>query len=187
MAAARKIVKKRVGPQGVEIDCDDDQDKWVDIKETKRAKYEQARGFKWRRTIYNHNVQRCERRKYDDDPKITFKDPDDEGNKIEYLKGKGPNHGTVKSIMIEAGRGRYHQATKLHFENTRNCESTRKIRVQTVENEDTGDTIKVERIERWTNEWGTGRAFQKKNIHPCSTEKQIKDMDGPCKFNNEQA
>jgi hypothetical protein len=186
MAAVRQIYKKRVGPEGVEIDCGEDAERWVDIKETKKAKYEQGKGRVYRKTIYQH-CNESEKREYDVDPadKITFKnpeaeDPEDEDQQIPYLKSKGPNHGTIKRLWIEAGKGAHYQKTRLQYCNTEDG-NKRKIREQRVENEQTGDYIMVERIERWENEWGKGRVYQKKRTVPCSTEEQIRDMEGDCK------
>ncbi len=180
--ALRRVVKKRVGPEGIEIDCDDDQDRWVDIKETQTARYERGRGRAYQKTIYTQEA-RAQTRKYDDPPKITFKNPNDENQKIEYLKDKGPNHGTIRSITIEAGRGRHYQKTIIQYEN--NETSSRKVREQKVENPETGDFIMVERIEKFRNEWGRGRAYQKKIVTPANDEENIKDSTGPCKFGQE--
>jgi len=78
----RQILKKRVGPDGVEIDCKDDTSPWLDIKETKRAKYERGRGQAYQKTVYEQCTN-SERRKYEDDPKLTVKNPNDENQKIE--------------------------------------------------------------------------------------------------------
>ncbi len=180
MAVARQIVKKRVGPDGIEIDCQDDRDRWLDIKETKRAKYERGRGPAYQKTIYEHCTN-SERRKYEDEPKITVKNPDDETEKIEYLKTKGPNHGVIKTLHTEAGRGPYYQKTIINLCNNVDNE-TRKVREQRVENEKTGDHIMVERIIHFSNDWGRGPAYQKKRVHLCNNEDEIKASDGPCKF-----
>lgn len=179
LASARKIIRKRVGPQGIEIDCEDDQEKWVDIKETTRAIYERARGFKYQKTVYNH-INQSNRRAYEDEPKITFKNPENENQTIEYLKTKGANHGVIKHLWVEAGRGRFYRKTKVHFSNTEDNQ-TRLTREQRVENPDTGDYLIVERIKRFTSDWGRGQAYQKKKVHPLHTEEQIEEMEGPCK------
>ncbi len=180
MAVTRQIVKKRVGPNGIEIDCNDDQSKWIDIKETKKAQYERGRGSAYQKTIYQHCVN-SERREYEDEPKITFKNPDDESQKIEYLKSKGPNHGVIKKLVTEAGRGPSYQKTVINLCNGEDNE-TRKTRVQRVENPITGDHVDVERIEKFKNDWGRGPAYQKKVVHLCNNEDEIKQTDGPCKF-----
>lgn len=179
MAAIRQIIKKRVGPDGIEIDCADDQSKWIDIKESKRIKYQSGTGEHFRRTHY-HLCNNSERREYEAGAKITFKNPENEETTIEYLKDKGANHGIVKSKWIAAGRGEWYQKTKVHFCNTEE-NNRRQVREQRVENEQTGDYITVERIERLTKDWGKGASFQRKNVYPCSTEEQIRDMEGDCK------
>lgn len=176
---AREIIKKRVGPEGIEIPCDDDQDKWIDIKESKKEPRERGSGPAYQKTIYT-SCNASERREYEDEPKITFKNPDDESQTIEYLKSKGANHGIVKKRVIEAGRGADYVKTVVHYCNSEN--SSRRVRVQTVTNPDTGDSIDVERIERWENEWGSGPSYQKKKIHPCNAEEQIEAMEGQCKL-----
>ncbi len=175
----RQIVKKRVGPDGKEIDCKDDTSPWLDIKETKRDSYERGRGQAYQKTIY----ERCtnsERRVHEDEPKITVKNPDNEGQKIEYLKTKGPNHGVVKRQASEAGRGQSYQKTIINYCN--NEDTSRKTRIQKVENEDTGDHIMAERVVNYKNDWGRGAAYQKKIVHLCNNEDEIKATDGPCKF-----
>lgn len=180
---SRKIVKKRVGPDGVEIDCEEDNAPWVDIKETTKAKYERGRGRRYQKTIYTH-VYDTERRAYEDEPKITFVNPDDGSQSIEYLKTKGPNHGIIKTFWIEAGRGAKYQKTKVTFYNA-DDNNSRKVREQRVENDETGDYIMVERIENWTNEWGKGPRYQKKKIHLNNTEEDLDSYDGPCKGEEE--
>jgi len=175
----RQILKKRVGPDGVEIDCKDDTSPWLDIKETKRAKYERGRGQAYQKTVYEQCTN-SERRKYEDDPKLTVKNPNDENQKIEYLKDKGPNHGVTKSIIVEAGRGPFYQKTIINFCN--NDDTTRDTRIQKVTNPETGDYVEVERIKRFKNDWGRGPAYQKKIVHLCNNEDEIKAADGPCKF-----
>jgi hypothetical protein len=177
----RTVIKKRVGPNGIEIDCEDNQSRWVDIKETKTTKYEQAKGFRYRKTIYRFD-NASERRTYDDTPddQITIKDPDNEATKIEYLSTKGPNHGTIKHLWIEAGKGKFYQKTRLHFVNTEENE-IRRVREQRVENPETGDHIMVERIERFTLDWGKGYAFQRKRVVPTNDEDTIEQSEGDCK------
>src|SRR5436190_18272994 len=172
MAAARQIVKKRVGPDGIEIDCENDARRWLDIKETKRAKYERGRGPAYQKTIYEHCTN-SERRRYEDDPKLTVKNPDDEDQKIEYLKSKGPNHGIIKKLVSEAGRGPSYQKTIIELCNNED-NTARKVREQRVENPKTGDHITVERIINFKNDWGRGPAYQKKIVHLCNNEDEIK-------------
>lgn len=180
MTITREIVKKRVGPEGKEIDCKDDQERWIDINETKKAKYERGTGQAYQKTIYAHCTD-SERREYEDEPKITFKNPKDESQKIEYLKSKGPNHGVIKKIVTEAGTGPDYQKTVTKFCNGEDNE-TRKVRVQKVKNDKTEDYIEVERIEGFKTDWGTGQAYQKKIVQLCNNEEEIKQTDGPCKF-----
>ncbi len=180
MAVTRQVVKKRVGPDGVEIDCNNDSAPWLDIKETKRNTYERGRGQAYQKTIYELCTN-SEQRIYEDEPILTVKNPENEGQKIEYLKTKGPNHGAVKRIVTEAGRGNYYQKTIINLCNNVDNE-TRKLRVQKVTNEQTGDYVNVERIERFNNDWGRGPAYQKKLVHLCNNEDEIKATDGPCKF-----
>ncbi len=175
----RKIVKKRVGSDGVEIDCEQNSSRYVDIKESKKVWYERGRGFHYQKTIYNHS-ETSTRREYDDPEKITFKNPDDESQTIPYTKDKGDNHGTIKRLWIEAGRGIHYKKTRVTFLNDE-TNNTRRVRVQTVENETTGDTIDVERIERFSVDHGRGFAYQKKRVVPRSTEEEIERMDGDCK------
>lgn len=175
----RTIVKKRIGPDGKEIDCENDEDRWVDIKETKKTKYERGRGHAFQRTVYTYSAI-SQRRKYDENPKITFKNPDDENTEIPYLKDKGDNHGTVRSYWVEAGRGHHYRRTKITFDNSEN-NTRRSVREQRVENEETGDYIIVERIKSVTKETGRGRTFSRKKIHLVNSEENIKDMEGDCK------
>jgi hypothetical protein len=182
MAIARQILKKRVGPEGVEIDCEDDQSKWLDIKETKTIIYERGTGPAYQKTIYEHRTN-SELREYDDEPKITVKNPNNESQKIEYLKTKGPNHGTIKKIVVEAGTGPSYQKTIIELSNDEGNQA-REIREQRVENPTTSDYIMVERIKSFKNEWGTGPAYQKKIVELVNDEEVIKAMDGPCKFGN---
>jgi hypothetical protein len=177
--AARQILKKRVGPDGKEIHCEDNQSKWVDIKETKKAKYERGKGQAYQKTVYEY-CKNSERREYEEPNKITFKNPENESQKIEYLRDKGPNHGVTKNRYSEAGRGEHYQKTKIHYCNTADNDARLK-RIQEVTNPDTGDKIKIERLERWSNDWARGFAYQKKKVTPCSTEQNIKDMEGDCK------
>ncbi len=179
MATARLIVKKRIGPDGVEIVCTEDPAKWVDIKETKKAPYERGRGPAYQKTFYSLEPK-SELRTYDDPPKITFKNPDDETQTIEYLRDKGPNHGIIKTIKVEAGRGPYYQATRITYENSEE-NTTRKVREQKVENEKTGDFLMVERILKYSNAWGRGPAYQGKVVTPANDEENIKASTGPCK------
>ncbi len=179
MAVVREILKKRVGPNGVEIDCENDASRWLDIKETKKAKYERGRGPAYQKTIY----ERCtnsDRRVYEDNPKITIKNPDNESQTIPYLKTKGPNHGVIGKVATEAGRGEYYQKTIIALCN--NEDTTRKVRIQRVENPTTGDHVDVERIQNYKNDWGKGPAYQKKIVHLCNNEDEIRQSDGPCKF-----
>jgi len=178
--ATRQIVKKRVGKDGIEIDCDDDTSPWLDIKETKKAKYERGRGQAYQKTVYQHCIN-SERRQYEDEPKITVKNPNDENQKIEYLKTKGPNHGVIKKMVSEAGRGPSYQKTMIQLCNNED-NTARKVREQRVENPDTGDYIMAERIEKFNNDWGRGPAYQKKVVHLCNKEDEIEAGDGPCKF-----
>lgn len=175
---ARTVVKKRIGPEGKEIPCEEDASAWVDIKENKKVPYERGRGQAYQKTVYTH-CENSERRTYEDEPKITFKNPDNENQKIEYTKDKGRNHGIIKTLYSEAGRGRYYQKTRIHFCNGE--DTTRKTREQRVENEETGDHIQVERIKRFSNDWARGFAYQKKHVHPCNSEQSIKNSEGPCK------
>ncbi len=178
--ATREILRKRVGPAGKEVDCKDDTAPWLDIKETKLAKYERGRGPAYQKTIYAQCTN-SDTRKYEDDPKLTVKNPNDESQKIEYLQSKGRNHGVTKTIISEAGRGPYYQRTIINFCNNED-NSTRQTRVQKVENPDTGDYVMVERIQKFNNDWGRGPAYQKKIVHLCNDEDEIKAADGPCKF-----
>jgi hypothetical protein len=109
------------------------------------------------------------------------KNPNNESQKIEYLKDKGPNHGVIMTITSEAGRGPSYQKTKIQFCNNQD-NSTRETRLQKVENPDTHDYVMTERIEKFSNDWGRGPAYQKKIVKLCNNEDQIKDADGPCKF-----
>lgn len=177
--AVRQIVKKRVGPNGIEIDCQNDAERWLDIKETKKDPFERGRSSAYQKTIYTRCVD-SERRIYNDEPKLTVKNLDDPSQKIEYLKTKGPNHGTISTVFSEAGRGADYQKTRIRFCN--NEDSNRKVRIERVENPKTGDHVMVERIEKFPNDWGRGPAYQKKVVHPCSNEDEIKAADGPCKF-----
>jgi len=61
-------------------------------------------------------------------------------------------------------------------------EAARGGEVLRVENPDTGDYVMVERIEKFSNDWGKGPAYQKKIVHLCNNEDEIKAGDGPCKF-----
>jgi hypothetical protein len=176
----RTVLKKRVGPAGKEIGCKSDAERWVDIKETKKAKYERGTGRDYQKTIYDLCANTTSR-EYDDKPKITFKNPEDQSQKIEYLKDKGRMHGTTKKKVVEAGTGRDYQKTIVHYCNNEDNE-TRDVRIQKVENQQTGDYIMVERIKKFSNEWGTGRAFQKKIVHLCNNEDEIRESTGPCKF-----
>ncbi len=180
MAVVRQILKKRVGPNGVEIDCENDASTWLDIKETKKAKYERGRGQAYQKTVYELCTN-SERRKYEDEPKITVKNPNNESQKIEYLKTKGPNHGVTQRLSVEAGRGQYYQKTIMALCNNVDNE-TRKKRVQKVENPTTGDYVNVERIQKFNNDWGKGQAYQKKIVHLCNNEDEIRQSSGPCKF-----
>jgi hypothetical protein len=180
MAVVRQIVKKRVGADGKEIDCKAESERWLDIKETKKAKYERGRGPAYQKTIYDHCTN-SERRIYEDEPKITLKNPNNPGQKIEYLKAKGPNHGVIKKLSTEAGRGQYYQKTIIELCNNADNE-TRKVREQRVQNPTTGDHIQVERIINFKNDWGKGPAYQKKIVHLCNNEDEIKQSEGPCKF-----
>lgn len=178
----REIIKKRVGSDGVEIDCEQDDVRWVDIKETKKARYKRGRGRAFQRTIYTHLNDNNERQ-YEDPPKITFKNPEasnPETTQIEYLKTKAPNHGIVKSIHLRSGRGKFYIRTKLHFNNS-DDNDVRQVREQQLENPENGDYIIVERIKRLTNQWGRGRVFQRKHVHLLHEEEDIEAMDGPCK------
>lgn len=176
---ARIIIKKRVGPEGVEIDCEDDQDRWVDIKETKKTPYERGRGYAYQKTIYEH-VNASTLRRYDDAPKITFKNPDDEDQKIEYLKDKGDNHGTVRRMVIECGRGPFYSKKILEFDNSEE-NTKRKTRTQTVTNDETGDTIEAERVTHFTVRTGRGYAYQQKRVIPTNEEEDIENSEGDCK------
>lgn len=176
---ARIIIKKRVGPEGVEIDCEDDNAPWVDIKEIKKTRYERGRGPAYQKTIYElDNASTL--RLYDEPPHITLKNPDDEEQKIEYLKDKGENHGTIRRLTIECGRGRFYSKKKIEFDNTEENEK-RKVRSQIVTNEDTGDTIEVERITHFTVKTGRGPAYQQKRVIPTNSEEEIEASEGDCK------
>lgn len=176
---ARDVVKKRVGPDGVEIACDADPERWVDIKENKKVRYERGRGQAYQKTIYEH-VNASTRREYDEAPKITFKNPTNESQTIEYSIDKGDNHGTVKKLVIEAGRGQHYRKTILEYVNSED-NVTRQTRTQTVTNEDTGDTIDVERITRYTVKTGRGKHYQQKRVIPRNDEDTIEASTGPCK------
>lgn len=177
MAAKRQIIKKRVGSDGVEIDCEQGSSQYVDIKETKRATYERGRGEHYQKTNY-HLCNNSERREYEEPEKITFKNPDDESQTIPYLRTKGPNHGIVKNKWVAAAKGEHYQRTRIHYcngeDNTR-----RKVRIQEIEGN--GGRLEVERIIHFDNQWGKGAAFQRKRVHLCHTEEQIEQMEGDCK------
>lgn len=179
MAILRTVIKKRVGPDGIEIACDDDAVRWVDIKETKKTRYERGHGPAYQKTIYEHSNDSTLRR-YDDEPKITFKKPTDEEVKIEYLKDKGDNHGTVRRLVIECGRGQFYSKKIVEFENS-DENIKRKVREQRVENEQTGDYIDVERIDHFTFKQGRGYAYQQKRVIPTNTEEDIENSEGDCK------
>jgi hypothetical protein len=174
--AVRQIVKKRVGPSGIEIDCEEDRSPRVDFKDHKKAWYERGRGEHYQKTVYAH-CPTSTRREYEEPEKITFVNPNDESQTIPYTRDKGPNHGVIKRWWTEAGRGEHYQRTRLEYCNGED-NATRRVRVQTVGG---ADGIEVERIERFSLAHGRGESYQKKYVVPCSTEAQLDAMDGPCK------
>jgi hypothetical protein len=185
MAPTRKIVKKRIGRDGVEfVDCEQDDAPWIDIKESKYINFRQGRGVRYQRTIYKLRPN-GDIRTFEDEPKITFANPDRPSQIIEYLKTKGLNHGIVKKSTLRAARGRHFQRTKITFYNGEE-NSTRQVREQRVENEETGDYLMVERIRRWTSKWGRGVSYRRKHVYPIHDEESIRDMEGPCKSDNEE-
>lgn len=176
---AREVVKKRIGPDGIEIACDADPEKWVDIKETTKQRFERGRGKHYQATVYQF-AERSERREYDEEPKSTFTNPVNESQTIEYLSEKGPNHGVINKLVLEAGRGKHYRKTILEYANSED-NVTRRTRTQVVTNEDTGDTIDVERITRFTVKTGRGKHYQQKRVIPRNEEEVIEASTGPCK------
>lgn len=176
---AREVVKKRIGPSGTEIACESDPERWVDIKETTKQRFERGRGKKYKKTIYQFE-ERSGLREYDEPTKITFKNPEDEDQAIEYLRDKGANHGVISKLVLEAGRGKHYRKTILEFVNSED-NNTRQTRVQTVINPSTGDTIDAERITRFTVKTGRGKHYQQKRVVPNNDEDVIKASTGPCK------
>lgn len=143
---------------------------WIDIKRNKRIPLERGRGSAYQRTIYNYvpppaseNVTR----KYEDP--LEIKNPEDESQVIEYKKN-------VKSIHIESGRGRFYVLSRVRYSNGEENKS-RKVRVKTVTNSDTGDHVDVERIDRYTVEYGRGFHYQAKAVYPKT---QDEDLDDEC-------
>lgn len=176
---SRIIIKKRVGPEGIEIDCEEDNAPWIDIKENKKVRYERGSGPAYQKTIYEE-VNASKLRRYDDHPHITLKNPGDEEQKIEYLKDKGKNHGILRRMTFECGSGPSYSKKRLEFDNTEE-NTKRKVRIQTVTNEETGDIIEVERITHFTVRNGSGPTYQQKRVIPANTEEDIKDSEGDCK------
>lgn len=188
MPIIRTVIKKRVGPEGIEVECEANVTHWVDIKETKKARYERGRGPAYQKTIYEH-INDSTLRRYDPeeepvddeaDKKITFKNPENESQKIEYSKDKDDNHGTIRRMVIECGRGPFYSKKILEFENTEE-NTKRKVRVQRVENQSTGDYIDVERITHYTVKQGRGPAYQQKRVEPTNEEEDIENSEGDCK------
>lgn len=195
--AGRTIIKKRVGPEGIEVDCEADVDRWVDIKENKKVRYERGRGPAYQKTIYEH-VNDSTLRRYDPeeepeddeaDKKITFKDPRDDDRKIEYSKDKGDNHGTLRRMVIECGRGPFYSKKVLEFDNSEE-NTKRKVREYRVIHQSTaneepgegiGDYIDVERITHFTVKQGRGPAYQQKRVEPANEEADIEASEGDCK------
>lgn len=170
---ARKIVKRRIGPDGVDVDCENEETKYFDIKEHKKATYEQGRGEHYRKTVYTHQAD-CAARLYEDDP-LRVKNPENESQYIDYESG------VIKKYWIEAGRGEHYQKTRVHFDNT-DANTCRKTRTQRIENiDENGDYVEVERIINFGLRHGRGATYQRKRVHPCSTEEQIEAMEGDCK------
>lgn len=172
MSTTREIIKRRIGSDGEDIDCDIGGAPYFDLKEHKKARYEQGRGFRYRRTIYTH-AEHSEKRVYEEPP-LRIKNPDDEEQYIDY------KYGNIKYYWLEAGRGAHYQKTRVFFNNTAD-NNGRKTREQRVENEDTGDYIDVERITHFVLDHSRGFKYQAKKVHPCNTEEQIEESDGPCK------
>jgi hypothetical protein len=176
--AQRTIVKRRIGPDGVDVDCESEPAKYFDLKDHKKATYKQGRGEHYRKTVYTHR-ENSTRRVYEDEP-LRVENPQDESQYIDYESG------VIKYYWIEAGRGEHYQRTRVRFDNTEQ-NTVRRVRTQRVENVDedgnggNGNYIEVERIENFTLQHSRGAAFQGKRVHPTNTEEQIEAMEGDCK------
>lgn len=140
---------------------------WIDIKRNKRVAHERGRGSAFQKTIYNYSPQcTSTTRSYEEDLDIV----DPRGSQhIHYRKN-------VKSVRIESGRGSYFQEARIGFCNGEE-NTTRQVRIKRVRNEETGDYIDVERIDRYQVEHGRGSYFQGKRVFPKT---QDEDLDDEC-------
>jgi hypothetical protein len=172
MAVTRKIIKRRIGEDG-EVSCETEPGVYFDLKDDKKTKYEQGRGFKYRKTIYSYR-ETSNRRKYEDEP-LEVKNPDDENVSIIYRSG------VIKSYFVEAGRGFHYMRTKIHFDNSED-NPKRKVRVQRVESSEGAGHVEVERIKSFRVEIGRGSTYQVKQVNRLHEEEEIADMEGPCKI-----
>jgi hypothetical protein len=168
--ARRTIVKRRIGPAGIDIDCTTEASRYFDLKDHKRATYRQGRGEHYRKTVYSHE-ENSERRVYEDEP-LRVENPEDSSQAINYQSG------VIKYYWIEAGRGEHYQRTRVRFDNTAD-NTIRQTRTQRVENG--SSYIDVERIQNFVLRHGRGATFQGKRVHPTNTEAQIEAMEGSCK------
>jgi hypothetical protein len=174
MASSREIIKRRIGPEGIDVACEADVEKYVDIKEAKKIRYARGRGPAYQKTVYTLLVSENASERTYDDPVIRIKNPDNESQYIDYQRG------TIKKVRIAAGRGQHYQKTIINFDN-RVTNDSRKVRVQRVENDETGDHIDVERIEHFRVLQGRGVAYQGKRVHLLNSEDDIEATTGPCK------
>jgi hypothetical protein len=169
----RQMFLKRIGPTGDEIDCDnEDEVRYVDIAETKKAWYERGRGASYQKTVYKKERDGATR-VFEDEP-LVIKNPDDEDEKIEYSEG------VIKKLKWKRGRGASYQAKWIKFDNTKDNER-RKVRTQTVRGKmNNAHRIDVERIKDLFVEGGRGAAFWGKKVRrqPNDTEEIFEDV--PC-------
>jgi hypothetical protein len=172
--ASREIIKRRIGPDGVDVACETDVEKYVDIKETKKMRLARGRGPAYQKTVYSFLVAENASERTYEDPVLRIKNPENEGQFIDYQRG------VIKTMRIVAGRGPRYQKTVLRFDNSEANEG-RKVRIQRVENDETGDYIDVERIETFKIRHGRGPAYQVKRVHLLNSEENIEEMTGPCK------
>jgi hypothetical protein len=169
----RKIVKRRIGPDGIDIGCEEDAEIYFDLKEHKKTVYKQGRGEHFRRTVYTY-IDNSSKRTYEDPP-LSVKNPEQTSQEISYQRG------VIKHCWIQCGRGEHFQRTKVHFDNTEE-NVQRQVRVQRVENsEDPSQYLDVERITRYKLKQRRGELYQAKRVIPTNTEEQIEAMEGVCK------
>jgi hypothetical protein len=170
--ARREIVKRRIGSEGVDIECEADDTKYVDKKDDKKATYKQGRGRAFRKTVYTY-APHSTRRAYIDPP-LRIKNPRQESTFIDYQEG------VIKHYWVKSGRGRFFRKTRILFDNTEE-NTTRKVREQRVEGEDNpADYIDVERVKEFKLASGRGFVARKKKVTRRHEEEEIEAMEGPC-------